>query len=81
MTFLVVSIVGSIVLTVLLNLALRSPRGSRGIDRGIRWLEEHPGAGTSPSEGSAVRFVFPWKAMLVGSLLLTIVLNLVIRLF
>ena len=57
------SIVASVVLTVVLNVALRL----------------FPGAGPRPREEpdrSRVRVIVPWRLMLAGSLLLTVVLNL-----
>ncbi len=74
---LVVSIALSLVLTVVVNLAL--------------WL--FPSAGSRPREGTqrfvgdvppradgepGVRVIVPWKLMLLGSLALTVVLNLVV---
>ena len=61
------SILASVVLTVVLNVALRA----------------FPPAGPRPRQEpdrSRVRVIFPWRLMLAGSLLLTVVLNLVPRL-
>jgi hypothetical protein len=76
--FLVVSIVLSIVLTVVLNLVLwLFPGVSRWTaDRAERAMERTRADG--PGAGSSVRVIFPWKAMLIGSLVLTVVLNLVL---
>ena len=71
MSWLAFSLVASVILTILFNVALRVfPRtGDRlveGIDRMTR-----PGDGPSPR----TRVIFPWKAMLIGSLLLTVAIN------
>jgi hypothetical protein len=62
----------SVVLTIVLNLGARAfPRaGERSARRLDDWASAQP---------SGVRVYFPWKAMLVGSIALTIVLNLLIR--
>lgn len=78
--FLIVSIVASVVLTVLLNVALRAfPRSAERLDERVTRLTERP---SSPAhdETGRVRVVFPWKAMLIGSLVLTVVLNLLLML-
>lgn len=81
MNWLVLSIVASVVLTVVLNLGIRLFPGAA--DRGARqlgdWAERQsvdrdPGA-------SRVQVYAPWKAMLIVSLALTVVLNLLIWLF
>jgi hypothetical protein len=66
--WLAISIVLSIVLTVVLNVALRAfPRAGEQIDQRLTQLaEERPEGGV----------YFPWKAMIVVSLVLTIGLNL-----
>lgn len=70
MQWLVVSIVLSVVLTVVLNVALRAfPGAGERADRELaRVVDERPNGGV----------IFPWKAMVVGSLLLTIGLNLIL---
>ena len=76
MPWLVISIVLSVVLTVVLNLWLRAfPDAGR---RAARAVARH----TSPAEGTRtadrrVRVWVPWKAMIVGSVILTIAVNLV----
>jgi hypothetical protein len=72
-----VSLVLSVVLTVVLNVALRafpgaSNRLARGIDELASKEEDDP-----RGEGQ-VRVVVPWKAMLIGSLILTFLLNLLL---
>ena len=86
MNWLVLSIVASVVLTVVLNLAIRlfpgtADRGARRVDD---WVERQA-ASREPTDsdpaGSRVQVFAPWKAMLIGSLVLTVVLNLLIWLF
>jgi hypothetical protein len=76
--WLVVSIVASVVLTVVLNLALRLfPGAARRIGESIdRALERHAPPPADEHDRSRVRVIVPWRLMLVGSLLLTLVLNL-----
>lgn len=77
MQWLAVSLVLSVVLTVVLNVGLRLfPRagdeiGRRMTDFATRPMEE-------PGDGR-VRVWFPWKAMLVGSLILTVLVNVLLR--
>jgi hypothetical protein len=75
------SIVASVVLTVLLNVGLRLfPSAGRGLSQ---WLAERAAPGPGPSDGEPerrVRVIAPWRAMLVASLVLTVVLNLVLAL-
>jgi hypothetical protein len=75
------SILASVVLTVVLNVALRlfpgaGQRIGDSIDRALE--RQEPPAGEP--DRSRVRVVVPWRLMLAGSLLLTLVLNLVLRL-
>jgi hypothetical protein len=71
------SLVASIALTVLLNVGLRLfPGGSRRMHEALsRWAErstdDRPGA-------PHTRVIFPWKAMLIASLLLTLLINAVL---
>ncbi len=81
MSWLVLSIVASVVLTVALNLAIRlfpgfAERGRRGLDD---WVERQSAA-REPSD-SHVQVFAPWKAMLIGSLVLTVALNLLLWIF
>jgi hypothetical protein len=77
MTWLGLSVVASIVLTVLLNVGLRLfPDAGRRIAREVTQL-------TSPRDdpersNDRVRVWAPWKAMLIASVLLTLLLNLVL---
>lgn len=75
------SLVVSVVLTVVLNLALRAWPGSA--DRGARRLDDwarRQETGTADRSPQRVRVHFPWKAMIVASIALTVLLNVVLRL-
>ncbi len=79
--WLVVSLVASVVLTVVLNVAIRlwpgaAERGARQMDD---WAQRQPAAEFG-DEQHRVRVVVPWKAMLLASIGLTILLNVVLRL-
>jgi len=77
MPWLVISIVLSVVLTVVLNLWLRAfPDAGR---RAARAIERHtsPTAEGTRTDDRRVRVWVPWKAMIVGSVILTIAVNLV----
>jgi hypothetical protein len=86
MSWLAFSIIASIVLTVVLNVVLRlfpdsadrlRDRMYRSVERpGDAWDGERWGDRWDGTPRSGVRVIFPWKAMLIGSLLLTVVLNL-----
>ena len=86
MDWLVLSIVVSVVLTIVLNLGLRlfPGAGDRAGRRMETWAAPDPDDRTDTSvprrPPTRVRVFFPWKAMLIASLVLTILLNLVIRL-
>ena len=80
------SLVASVVLTVVLNAAIRLWPG--GAERSARrlddWAQRHA---APPSDGRSVRrdeprvrVIVPWKAMLLASVVLTVVLNVVLRL-
>ncbi len=82
MNWLVLSIVVSVVLTVVLNLAIRLFPGAA--DRGARRMDDWVERQTAPRDTATdpgVRVIVPWKAMLIGSLVLTIGLNLLLWLF
>jgi hypothetical protein len=74
MSWLVLSLVLSIVLTVVLNLGARAfPNGSRRLgERGAEWVASRPAY-----ESRRVRVFFPWKAMLIASIALTVLVNVV----
>lgn len=86
MNWLVLSILASVVLTVVLNLGLRlfPGAGDRAGRRMETWAAPNPDDRSEPyvpqSPQRRVRVFFPWKAMLIASLGLTILLNVVIRL-
>lgn len=79
MSWLVISVALSIVLTVVLDVGLRVfPSATRRTTSAVtkpRWIA--PGA--TRTSGKRVRVWAPWKVMIVGSLILTIVVNLALR--
>jgi len=76
--FLIYSIVGSIVLTVLMNLLpLLFPNFAANTMRKLeesarRTIDQH-----EDDNQPRVKVFFPWKGMLIGSVILTILVNLV----
>jgi hypothetical protein len=70
----------SIVLTVLANVWLRASPGARRRVGGALEDLASPRAGHTPERehDRRLRVIVPWKAMLVASLALTIVINLVL---
>jgi hypothetical protein len=77
--WLVVSLVLSVVLTVVLNVARRAfPGAGDAIGRRLSDLGAPPP--DAPSRDRRVHVVVPWKAMLLGSLILTVVLNVLLHL-
>jgi hypothetical protein len=76
------SLVASLVLTVVLNVAIRLWPGAadRGTRRLVEWTERQEPREIDGRPGQ-VRVIAPWKAMLIASVVLTIVLNVAIRLF
>lgn len=78
MSWLVVSIVLSVVLTVVLNAGLRLfPTANRRVTSAVTKPDW-----SSPDEtrtsARRVRVWMPWKAMIVGSVMLTVVVNVVL---
>ena len=72
MQWLVASLVLSVVLTVLVNLALwLLPALRERTDRAVEGL-------TNSASDRRTRVIVPWKAMLVASLMLTVLVNLVL---
>jgi hypothetical protein len=70
------SIIASIVLTIVLNLVLfLFPGAARRLRDAFDRLAER-----SDQEPNRVRVIFPWKAMLIGSLVLTILINVALAL-
>lgn len=83
--FLIVSLVASVVLTVVLNAALRLfPQMSQWVQDRIDQAAERgrTSAERAPDEASErrVQVWFPWKAMLVASVVLTVGLTLLANL-
>ena len=77
MDWLFISIALSVVITVLLNVALRAfPDAGRRVAGRVA-ERTGPRADGSRTSGRRVRVWVPWKAMIVASLILTIVVNLV----
>jgi hypothetical protein len=79
--WLVVSLVASVVLTVLLNVAVRLWPGAadRSAERITDWAD-HQAPPPSDDDQGRVRVIVPWKAMLIASVVLTVLLNVVVRL-
>lgn len=77
--WLVISIVLSVALTVLLNVGLRMFPGTA--DRVARRHAESMRTDTDDARRThrGVRVIVPWKAMIVGSLILTVVVNILLR--
>jgi hypothetical protein len=79
--WLLASIVLSIGLTVVLNLLLRLwPGADRRAER-LGDRAERQRTGATVGDPPRVQVVAPWKAMLIGSIVLTVLLNVVLRLF
>ncbi len=76
--FITYSIIGSIVLTIALNvLPLLFPNAAAKMQKKIeenarRAIEQH-----EDDNLPRVKVFFPWKAMLIGSLVLTVLVNLI----
>ena len=79
MQWLLGSLIVSVVLTVVLNVGLRAfPNAG---NRAARTLEERAWQERAGRRDEGrVRVFFPWKAMLVVSILLTVLLNLILLL-
>ena len=77
--WLLFSIVASIGLTAILNLVpMLFPNASRHAqERLMEQMREQQRRIDAPEPGPRVRVFFPWKAMLVGSIVLTVIVNLV----
>lgn len=80
------SLVASVVLTVVVNLVIRAWPG--GAERSARRLDDWASgqmvrtATRAPEDrGQRVRVIVPWKAMLLVSLVGTVLLNVALRLF
>jgi len=74
--FITYSIIGSIILTIVLNvLPLLFPNAATKIQKKFeknarRFIEQH-----EDDNQPRVKIFFPWKAMLIGSLILTVLVN------
>lgn len=78
MSWLVISIVLSIVLTVVLNAGLRLfPAANRRATQAVT-KPDWSSADETRTSDRRIRVWTPWKAMILGSLMLTIVFNLVL---
>ncbi len=78
MKFILTSLIASVVLTLLLNiLPLVFPQAAANAQRK---LEEHARRSIEQHEDDnqpRVKVFFPWKVMLIGSIVLTILVNLI----
>ena len=80
-TWLAFSIVASVALTLVLNVALRVFPGARlRLHDSLRRAVERTDQPIDEPDVRGVHVVFPWKVMLVGSLVLTLLINLFLRL-
>ena len=78
MTWLGISVALSVLLTVILNVGLRLfPDAGRRVTRGLAESSLRNAGEPRPSN-HRVRVWTPWKAMILGSVILTIVVNLVL---
>jgi hypothetical protein len=78
--WLLISLGLSVVLTVLFNVVLRVfPDAGRRAARNLEASMWSPAVDPRPN-GRRVRMLVPWKAMIVASLILTVVLNIALRL-
>jgi len=78
MTWLGISVVLSLLLTIVLNVGLRLfPDAGRRVARAMS-QPSLPSAGESRPSNHRVRIWAPWKAMILGSVILTIVVNLLL---
>ena len=76
--FLLTSIVASVVLTVVVNLIPRFfPGASRKAERKLVESIQHAEERDARGEGPRVRVFFPWKIMLIASIVLTVLVNLI----
>jgi hypothetical protein len=74
--FLPYSIIGSVVLTILLNvLPLIFPRASDKAKQKLHDSMRDSIAAAERGERPRVQVFLPWKAMLIGSIILTILVN------
>jgi hypothetical protein len=84
MSWLAFSLVASVILTIVLNVALRLfPGAGHRLAEGFDRVAEGNRDERNSDDGSRqrVRVFFPWKAMLIGSLLLTVAINVALIIF
>ena len=76
--FIVTSLIASVILTVALNvLPLLFPNAAAGA---MRKLDEHTRRTIDQHEDTnqpRVKVFFPWKAMIIGSIILTVIVNVI----
>ena len=78
MRWLVISVGLSVILTVLLNVGLRAfPGAGDRVARSFTTFTS-PSADDARTNDRSVRVFLPWKAMILGSLILTVVVNVVL---
>ncbi len=79
--FVVYSVVASVVLTVVLNaLPLLFPNATAKVQKKIEENARRVIEQNEDADRSGVKVFFPWKAMFIGSIVLTILVNLVVAL-
>ena len=78
MQWLVISVGLSVILTVLLNVGLRAfPGAGDRVARSFTTFTSRR-ADDARTNGRSARVFLPWKAMILGSLILTVVVNVVL---
>ncbi len=76
--FLITSLIASVVLTILINvLPMLFPKSSEKVERKVQEKINESIARQQEGNQPRVRVFFPWKAMLIASLVLTVVVNLI----
>jgi len=76
--FLITSLIASVVLTLILNLApALFPKSSQKIEKKVHDKLNESLADQEAGNSPRVRVFFPWKAMLLISVVLTVLVNLV----
>ena len=77
--FLISSLVASAVLTLALNFLPRLfPNSTRKVEQAVHRRVEDAWQDREPDDGGPrVKVFFPWKAMLIASIVLTVVVNVV----
>jgi len=76
--FLITSLIASVVLTVLINVVpMFFPKSTQKVEKRIHDKLEQAMRDTEEGRGPKVKVFFPWKTMLIISLVLTVVVNLI----